>query len=239
MTERRWDRTVRDQLALGRLLPLAGDAGGAWLTESAARAALRRTGEGLPGVRLGEVTFTAAGEAPGGAPEAGFPAPGSARAPGPLVLTAACGVHTGGPLTEVTDALRPALASAARDGLGLDVVAVDLRVTELLDAEPAPRQEAPEAEADGADPGGDGEEAEVGRAVRAVPGVAGLARRFGPVGRAVRLGVAAGGTRAVRVEVTASGARPLPETVAAVRAAASGVLGPDAEVAVLVTGWRG
>ncbi|WP_432091607.1 hypothetical protein [Streptomyces sp. NRRL F-5630] len=241
MTERRWDRTVRDQLALGRLLPLAGTAGGAWLTESAASAALRRTGEGVSGARLGKVSFTAA-EGGRPAPGAGFPAPATAPPPGPLVLTATCGVHAQGSIGEVTEALRPVLAEAARGVLGLDVVAVDLRVAELLDEapEPSPREE----ESSGGDagdevPGGDGEEAAVGRAVLAVPGVAGLARRFGPGGRAVRLGTAADGRRAARIELTASGAHALPATVAAVRGAVAGVLGADAEVAVLVTGWRG
>ncbi|MFJ4436647.1 hypothetical protein [Streptomyces sp. NPDC088923] len=240
MTERRWDRTVRDQLALGRLLPLAGAAGGAWLTESAAAAALRRTGEGVSGAGLGKVAFTAAEEGSTAA-DAGFPAPGTARPPGPVVLTATCGVHARGTLTEVTDALRAVLAETAREGLGLDVAAVDLRVAELLDEEPepSPREEEPSGrDADEEEPGGDGEEAAVGRAVLAVPGVAGLARRFGPGGRAVRLGTAASGARAVRVELTASGARPLPETVAGVREAAAGVLGAGTEVAVLVTGWR-
>ncbi|SCD53053.1 hypothetical protein GA0115251_11091, partial [Streptomyces sp. TverLS-915] len=137
MTERRWDRTVRDQLALGRLLPLAGAPGGAWLTESAASAALRRTGEGVPGAELVKVSFTAAGEE-GAAPGAGFPAPATAPPPGPLVLTATCGVHARGALAEVTDALRAALARTARDRLGLDVAAVDLRVAELLDEAPEP-----------------------------------------------------------------------------------------------------
>ncbi|WP_431032704.1 hypothetical protein ACQYWQ_05235 [Streptomyces sp. P6-2-1] len=248
MTERRWDRTVRDQLALGRLLPLVGGTGGAWLTESAASAALRRTGEAVPGVALGRVGFAAVAEGEEGAAAgaegeeaaaagAGFPVPATASAPGPLRLTAVCGVHAAGPLTEVTDALREALAETAREGLGLAVDAVDLRVAELLDEAPEPAsldEEAAEEE-----PDGDGEEAEVGRAVLAVAGVAGLARRFGPAGRAVRIGPTASGERAVRVELIASGARPLPETVSAVRAAAGGVLGAGAEVAVLVTGWRG
>ncbi|ASY35606.1 MULTISPECIES: hypothetical protein [Streptomyces] len=238
MTERRWDRTVRDQLALGRLLPLAGAPGGAWLTESAASAALRRTGEGVPGAELVKVSFTAAGEE-GAAPGGGFPAPATAPPPGPLVLTATCGVHARGALTEVTDALRAALARTARDGLGLDVAAVDLRVAELLDEAPEPAPRAEEASGGDTEPGGDGEEAAVGRAVLAVPGVAGLARRFGTGGRAVRLGTAADGARAVRVELTASGGRPLPGTVGAVREAAAGVLGAGTDVAVLVTGWRG
>ncbi|NEA40240.1 hypothetical protein, partial [Streptomyces sp. SID11385] len=168
MTERRWDRTVRDQLALGRLLPLAGAARGAWLTESAASAALRRTGESVSGAGLGKVSFTAAEEGRA-APDAGFPAPGTARPPGPLVLTATCGVHARGTLTEVTDALRAVLARTARERLGLDVVAVDLRVAELLDEAPEPsphdeersgRDEEPSGrDAGDEEPGGDGEEA--------------------------------------------------------------------------------
>jgi hypothetical protein len=238
MTERRWDRTVRDQLALGRLLPLAGVPGGAWLTESAAASALRRTGETVGGVALGEVAFAAAGQGNAARAGSGFPVPATAPAPGPLRLAATCGVDARVSLVTATDALRGALAGTAREVLGLDVVAVDLRVAELLDEEPAPAPREEEAQAAAEEPDGEGEDAAVGRAVLAVAGVAGLARRFGPGGRAVRTATAPDGARAARIELLASGERPLPTTVRAVREAAVGVLGAGAEVAVLVTGWR-
>ncbi|NUP44036.1 MAG: nucleopolyhedrovirus P10 family protein, partial [Streptomyces sp.] len=49
-------RTVREQVALGRLLPLGGAGDAAWITESAAVAVLRRAADALPGVRLGTLT---------------------------------------------------------------------------------------------------------------------------------------------------------------------------------------
>nr|WP_031522975.1 hypothetical protein [Streptomyces sp. NRRL F-5123] len=55
-------RTVREQVALGRLLPLGEAEDSAWITESAAVAALRRTADALPGVRLGALVIELDGD---------------------------------------------------------------------------------------------------------------------------------------------------------------------------------
>lgn len=155
MTMDRLARTVREQVALGRLLPLgeAGDA--AWITESAAVAALRRVADALPGVRLGAVgvRLDDAGEDPGPGGGAGEVAPlgreddagGGGRhgaAPtgalpyGPLRITADFGAGLDEPLPRSAERLRAVLWATARDGLGVPVRAVDLEVSGLLEGGP-------------------------------------------------------------------------------------------------------
>ncbi|MDF3147647.1 nucleopolyhedrovirus P10 family protein, partial [Streptomyces sp. T21Q-yed] len=51
-TADRWTQAVKRQLGLGRLLPLGGPHDGAWITEGAAEAVLRRAAEDMRGVRL-------------------------------------------------------------------------------------------------------------------------------------------------------------------------------------------
>ncbi|MCX3059747.1 nucleopolyhedrovirus P10 family protein, partial [Streptomyces beihaiensis] len=156
MTVDRWAKAVRDQVALGRLLPLGGPADGAWITEPAARAALRRAVSGVRGVRLGGLRLTLADPEEGH--ESGVPAPPSALPPGPLRLTADCAATADEPLPVAVDRLRAALAGAARERLGLVVPEVDLTVTELLDtagageagAEPEPADGAADRATDGA-----------------------------------------------------------------------------------------
>lgn len=89
MTMDRLARTVREQVALGRLLPLGEAADSAWITENAAVAALRRVADALPGVRLGALAVElddaadgGSGGAPGGA--SGEVPGGSGGAPGEL-----------------------------------------------------------------------------------------------------------------------------------------------------------
>ncbi|MER6085545.1 hypothetical protein ABT156_46025, partial [Streptomyces sp. NPDC001833] len=60
MTADRRTDTVRHLLGLGRLLPLGGPQDGAWLTEAAADAVLRRAAAGVAGVRLGAVRIALA-----------------------------------------------------------------------------------------------------------------------------------------------------------------------------------
>ncbi|MCZ0979190.1 hypothetical protein O1L60_08715 [Streptomyces diastatochromogenes] len=72
-------------------------------------------------------------------------APRRARRPGAraLRITADFAAVAGRPLPELAEELRAALLGAAVEGLGLRVAAVDLRVTELLDTEPAAEPTAP------------------------------------------------------------------------------------------------
>ncbi|MFE7964292.1 hypothetical protein ACFU0X_14725 [Streptomyces cellulosae] len=135
MTADRWTRMVRQQVRLGRFLPLGGPYDGAWIAERAARGALRAAAERevpevrLDGVRLGLADLDTA-------VEPAVPAPPSALPPGPLRLTAEFATTAAWPLPETASRLRTALAVAATERVGLDVVEVDLRVTELLDEEP-------------------------------------------------------------------------------------------------------
>ncbi|MGA4986501.1 hypothetical protein ACPB9I_31195 [Streptomyces cellulosae] len=136
MTADRWTRMVRQQVGLGRFLPLGGPYDGAWIAERAAGGALREAAERevpevrLDGVRLGLVD-------PDRAADPAVPPPPSALPPGPLRLTAEFAATAAWPLPETASRLRTALAVAATERLGLDVAEVDLRVTELLDVEPS------------------------------------------------------------------------------------------------------
>lgn len=131
-----WTAAVRQRLGLGRLLPLGGPADGAWIAERAAVAVLRDAvakGPG-PGPVLGELRISVAD--PDGAPDAVVAPPPSALPPGPLRIEAAMAAVSGRPLPVAAEALRSALLTAAAQRLGLVVAAVDVRVTELLDAPP-------------------------------------------------------------------------------------------------------
>ncbi|MFI0899957.1 nucleopolyhedrovirus P10 family protein [Streptomyces sp. NPDC020983] len=156
-------RTVREQVALGRLLPLGEASDAAWITENAAAAALRRVADALPGVRLGALAVELEGDgadaAPGGGASGavaseggaseggasgGVVAGGRGAAPvgalpyGPLRITADFAATPDDPLPRTAERLRAALWATAREGVGMPVHAVDLAVTGLLDELPAP-----------------------------------------------------------------------------------------------------
>ncbi|MEW2167727.1 nucleopolyhedrovirus P10 family protein [Streptomyces sp. NPDC007084] len=136
MTADRWTQVVRQQLGLGRLLPLGLARDGAWITEDAAEQVLRRAAAGVPGVRLGRLRIALAD--PDGPYAPAVPAPPSALAPGPLRVTAEFGAAAGltalggDSLPATADRLRLALSEAAAHRLGLEVSEVDLQVTDLL-----------------------------------------------------------------------------------------------------------
>ncbi|MGK5732420.1 nucleopolyhedrovirus P10 family protein [Streptomyces sp. URMC 124] len=137
MAADQWAQTVRRQLALGRLLPLGGAADGAWITEAAAVDALRRAAyAALPAVRLETVRIALAGPA---SPPA-VPPPPSGLPPGPLRIEAECAATADVPFPETAARLRAVLGRCAAERIGLRIEAVDLRLTELLEAAP-PRQE--------------------------------------------------------------------------------------------------
>lgn len=147
---------VRQQVGLGRLLPLGGPYDGAWIAERAAGGVLRdAAGREVPEARLDSVRIGLAD--PGTAAEPAVPAPPSALPPGPLRLTAEFAATAAWPLQETASRLRTSLAVAATEQLGLDVTEVDLRVTELLDEEPsAAPSGAPETPGAAHTPGGPG-----------------------------------------------------------------------------------
>ncbi len=135
---------VRQQVGLGRFLPLGGPYDGTWIAERAASGVLRGAAErDVPEVRLDGVRIGPAD--PGEAAEPAVPAPPSALPPGPLRLTAEFAATAAWPLPETASRLRTALAVTATERIGLDLTEVDLRVTELLESEsPASRPGTPE-----------------------------------------------------------------------------------------------
>jgi hypothetical protein len=121
MTSDRLAQAVREQVAIGRVLPLGGPADAAWITEQAAARVLRTAAAGVPGVRLGTLRVGLE----------------------PLAVEAAFETSADRPLPVTADLLRSALWQAAHDRLGLLVAAIDLTVTGLLDKAPAPPPPAP------------------------------------------------------------------------------------------------
>ncbi|MFE7548949.1 Asp23/Gls24 family envelope stress response protein [Streptomyces gardneri] len=222
-----WTAAVRDRLAPGRLLPLGAPEDGAWITERAVRRALDGAAAAVRGVVPGELRIGPAAEAgaesdmdtdmdtdaeagAGPAPE-GFPVPPGGLPPGALRISAGFGAAVGRPLPELAAELRTALLTAAEDGLGLVVAAVDLRVTELLDA--APENSGPAAPPPGRPSPATDDPAAL--AALRVEGVAGVTDTLGPPvhrdsGRVrIELAVTAGHrpldvARAVRNAVTAA-----------------------------------
>ncbi|MFD3335075.1 hypothetical protein ACFWV1_20845 [Streptomyces sp. NPDC058700] len=211
-----WAAAVRDRLAPGRLLPLGTAADGAWITERAAREVMGRAASAVRGVVPGELRIGPDREAD---PESGSGEAG-------LRVSASFGAVAGQPLPGLTEALRAALLTAAEDGLGLVTAAVDLRVTELLDA--APPETEPAAPPPGrASPATDDP---VALAALGVPGVAAMTDAIGP---AVRRG-----PDGVRVELAVTaGARPL-DVARAVRTAVTAAVPEEAAVTVVVSELR-
>lgn len=219
-----WTAAVRQRLGLGRLLPLGGPADGAWISERAAVAVLRRAVRG-PGAGpvLGELRIAVAD--PETAPGPQVPPPPSALPPGPLRIEATMAATADQPLPVAAAALRSALLAAASRRLGLVVAEVDLQVTELLDTAPEPDEPEP-AGVCAAEP-----QDVAGRAAAGVAGVATLTR---VLGAAVHTGA-----DHVRVELaTDEGHRAL-DVARAVRAAVTEAVDGHPPVAVLVTAVTG
>ncbi|WP_130796348.1 hypothetical protein [Streptomyces otsuchiensis] len=165
MVTQRLAQAVREQLGLGRLLPLGTGAEPLWVTESAAAGALLTDAHALPGLRVTalriglatdgshagpagwavgvaeEEPSGPAGDAPGRHParSGGRPWPPSALPPGaPLRLAAEFATRPDAPLPERASRLRATLARSARERIGLDLREIDLTVSGLLDEEAGP-----------------------------------------------------------------------------------------------------
>ncbi|WP_208765331.1 hypothetical protein [Streptomyces albidochromogenes] len=241
-------RGVRRRLGLGRLLPLGEASDGAWLAEKAAGPVLREAVAGITGVSVGALRIGLAD--PDAAAEPAVPPPPGALPPGPLRVVADLTATAGGePLPHRAERLRIALREAASARLGLVVTAVDLRVTDLVEAGEEPVTAAPpdggtgDASEDGGSGGGQDEASDAGperpeddgggdraAAEAAAAAVPGVARLTGVLGAPVHL---ADGH--VRVELaTAAGHRALAVAVA-VRKAVAASQGGRTTVAVLVT----
>ncbi|MFJ8540175.1 nucleopolyhedrovirus P10 family protein [Streptomyces sp. NPDC093591] len=236
MTADRWTQAVKRQLGLGRLLPLGGPHDGAWITEGAAEAVLRRAAQDMRGVRLDALRIALID--PDDVGEAAVPPPPSALPPGPLRVTADFAATATGPLPTTAERLRELLTTAAAERLGLPVAEVDLRVTALLDedAEPAPlRQPEPTQAAEPQNP----DEERLAAAALAVPGVTRLTGALGGLGRAVHLEERQDETalprRHARVEIAVSADRRAVEVAREVRRKVGEALPDHPTVAVLVT----
>lgn len=136
MTEGDWERAVREQVGLGRLLPLGAADDGAWIAERAAAGALRRAAADVRGARVTGLRVGLdgdAGDAGGGAGPGVGPAPVSALPYGELRISAECDAAVDRPMTATAEALREALLRGAEERLGLRVAAVDVHVAGLLE----------------------------------------------------------------------------------------------------------
>ncbi|MFJ4363939.1 nucleopolyhedrovirus P10 family protein [Streptomyces chartreusis] len=235
-TADRWTQAVRHQVGLGRLLPLGGAPDGAWISEQAAEAVLRRAARDMRGARLGALRI-ALGD-PEDTREAAVAAPPSALPPGPLRVTADFAATAAEPLPATADRLRALLTAAATERLGLTVTEVDLRVTALLDEDTEPDPVRPPEPAQAAGPVGPDEE-RVTAAALAVPGVGRLTAALGGLGHAVhieqRQGRAALPHRHVRVEIAVDGDHRALDVAREVRERVRAALNDRPTVAVLVT----
>ncbi|WP_327730350.1 nucleopolyhedrovirus P10 family protein [Streptomyces sp. NBC_00487] len=245
MTADGWTMAVRQRLGLGRVLPLGGPHDGAWITESAARAALRRTAASLRGVALGPLRISLADpEASPGSTETAVPPPPSALPPGPLRVTADFAAFSGPaaePIPVTAARLRTALSTTATERLGLTVTEIDLRVTHLLEdaveEEEQPASPAPEpVPAAAPRPTGDDEESRVAAAALSVRGVSHLTSALGGPGRAVDIAPGpALPRRHVRVELAVTRERRVLDVARDVRRAVGEALPDRPSVAVLIT----
>lgn len=235
-TADRWTQAVRQQVRLGRLLPLGGATDGAWIFEQAAAAVLRRAAGDVRGVRVEALRIALSD--PEDTHEAAVPAPPSALPPGPLRVTADFAATPAEPLPMAADRLRALLTAAARERLGLRVTQVDLRVTALLDEEAEPDSVRPPEPARAAEPANPDEE-RVAAAALAVPGVGRLTAALGGLGHPAhieeRQGTAALPHRHVRVEIAVSGDHRALDVAREVRRRVHEALTDRPTVAVLVT----
>ncbi|MDX3319587.1 nucleopolyhedrovirus P10 family protein [Streptomyces anthocyanicus] len=257
-TADRWTRAVREQLGLGRLLPLGGPGDGAWIAERAAREVLLAAARGVAGVRPGDLRVGLAD--PDDVREPAVPLPPGALPPGPLRVTADFAVVVGPttavaePLPATAARLRAALAEAAAARLGLTAADVDLRVTGLLDETPeagpeagpgpgpvdAADTDADTGEGDGGSDDGSEASGDEGRVARAALTVPGVVRLTGVLGRPVHLTEpppreGALPRRHVRVELAVRADHRAVEVARRVRAAVSEAVADRPTVAVVVT----
>lgn len=230
MAADQWVQVVRQQVALGRLLPLGQLPDGVWIAERAAVRSLREAAGTLAEVGTGRIRLELADPA-AAFPEPVVPAPPSALGPGPLRVSVECLAAARTPLPELAERLRQVLLRAAWERLGLEVTGVDILVTGLADvpAEPDTPQSV-DTHPGPPTPAGDTEKDPVAQAVRAVPGVIRLASCLGPLGRPLRT---VEDHRLVQVVV--SGDRRTLDVARQVRETASQASGDAVTVAVLVT----
>ncbi|MFE7838542.1 nucleopolyhedrovirus P10 family protein [Streptomyces sp. NPDC057474] len=244
MTADSWTKAVRQQLGLGSVLPLGGPHDGAWITESAARAALRRRAASMRGVVLGPLRIASADpDASGDSPETAVPPPPSALPPGPLRITADFAAFAGPvaePFPVTATRLRTALSTTATERLGLTVTEIDLRVTHLLEDvedEEQPTAPAPEPPPTTPPPStGDDEHSRAAAAALSIPGVTHLTATLGGLDRPTPITTGpALPRRHIRVELAVTEERRALDMAHEVRTAVSEALPDHPSVGVLIT----
>ncbi|MES4891953.1 nucleopolyhedrovirus P10 family protein [Streptomyces sp. NPDC096012] len=216
---------------------LAGPAGDTEPADPAGAAGLTR-----PADPAGAAGLTRPAD-PAGAADLAEPAdlagPEGPTEPADIAGAVGSAVAAAEPLPAVAARLRLTLAAAADQRLGLAVTAVDLRVTDLLEADdatgPAVRAQRPTPAREVTD----AQEARVAAATLSVPGVVALTGVLGGLGRPVRLEErttqAALPHRHVRIELAASADHRTVDVARRVRAAVRDALEDRPTVAVLVT----
>ncbi|PKW04991.1 hypothetical protein SAMN05428944_0053 [Streptomyces sp. 1222.5] len=120
---RRVMSAVKAEARLGRMLPLADPDRDLRIAESAAATVLRRAADDVPGVQAAACRLTPADDDDG-----------TKRVV--VTLTLAAGLDR--PLPDRIDEVRRSVLHAAEHTIGLQVTAVDITVTDLLDPSPSP-----------------------------------------------------------------------------------------------------
>lgn len=110
---------VRVELRPGRPLPLGEPAEDLWIMEAVAARALRTAGETVAGVRAGSCRIV---------PRDPYAPGGSAGVDVRLDIVAPAGAA----LEHLAEQVRDQVLDAARTRLGMDVTAVDIRITDLI-----------------------------------------------------------------------------------------------------------
>ncbi|MEU2728744.1 Asp23/Gls24 family envelope stress response protein [Streptomyces griseoviridis] len=131
LTQRVMD-VVRLELRPGRPLPLGEPAEDLWIMESVAARSLRAAAESVPGVRAGSCRLL---PRPDGAPAL---APGvfevtSPDAVGPVAVRLDIHAPADASLPDLAERVRLRVLETADRQLGMDIVAVDIRITDLLE----------------------------------------------------------------------------------------------------------
>ncbi|MBJ6639576.1 Asp23/Gls24 family envelope stress response protein [Streptomyces sp. DHE7-1] len=109
---------VRLELRPGRPLPLGGPAEDLWIMETVAARTLREAAETVDGVRAGSCRL-----APADGPDTGA-----------VALRLDIHAPAGADLPELAERVRQRVRDTADRHLGMDIAAVDIRVTDLVDA---------------------------------------------------------------------------------------------------------
>ncbi|WP_157996893.1 hypothetical protein, partial [Streptomyces otsuchiensis] len=131
---------VRLELRPGRSLPLGETTEDHWIGESTAAKAFRAAAETLPGVHAGSCRITPAD--PAATSGTGWLGRGAPR--GPVRVRLEVTARLTWTVPDLADAVRDRILAAAQDTLGMEVAAVDVRVTDMYEPHVASDPETPD-----------------------------------------------------------------------------------------------